>query len=133
MKSSKTGRGSDQFPLRLPDGLRGRIKDAADKNNRSMNAEIVSTLEEKFPPPTTLDFERTIKRIIGTKNPEVRKTLFEAFGVAVMKQDDGIDDVRDELYRLLDLLFFMDTEEEKKSIADDLDILLQQLRSKTDG
>ena len=41
----------DKFVLRLPDGMRDRIKAAAEANNRSMNAEIVATLEEKYPPP----------------------------------------------------------------------------------
>ncbi|GHG37775.1 Arc family DNA-binding protein [Paracoccus aerius] len=40
----------DQFVVRLPDGMRDRIKAAAEANNRSMNAEIVATLEEKYPP-----------------------------------------------------------------------------------
>ena len=46
-----TGRESDKFMLRLPEGMRDRIKAAADENNRSMNAEIVATLEEKYPAP----------------------------------------------------------------------------------
>lgn len=46
--ASKHGRGSDQFPLRLPDGMRQRIKQAADENGRSMNAEIVMRLDESF-------------------------------------------------------------------------------------
>jgi predicted HicB family RNase H-like nuclease len=41
----RPGRGSDQFALRLPDGLRDRIKEAADQNRRSMNSEIVTILE----------------------------------------------------------------------------------------
>ncbi|MBQ0707867.1 Arc family DNA-binding protein [Ochrobactrum sp. AP1BH01-1] len=41
----------DKYVLRLPDGMRDRIKLAAEKNNRSMNAEIVATLEEAYPPP----------------------------------------------------------------------------------
>lgn len=45
MADGKPGRGSDQFPLRLPDGMRDRLKQAAAANNRSMNAEIVSMLE----------------------------------------------------------------------------------------
>lgn len=49
MADGKPGRGSDQFPLRLPDGMRDRIKAAADAAGRSMNAEIVATLEEKYP------------------------------------------------------------------------------------
>lgn len=41
----------EKFVLRLPDGMRDRIKHAAETNNRSMNAEIVATLEEKYPAP----------------------------------------------------------------------------------
>lgn len=40
---------TDKFMLRLPDGMRDRIKLSADINGRSMNAEIVSSLEEKYP------------------------------------------------------------------------------------
>lgn len=45
---AKAGRGSDQFPLRLPDGLRDQIKARADNNGRSMNAEIVDRLEKSL-------------------------------------------------------------------------------------
>src|SRR5688572_19771046 len=48
MAERKPGRGSDQFPLRLPDGMRGRLKALADRNGRSMNAEIVSRLEDSL-------------------------------------------------------------------------------------
>lgn len=34
--------------IRLPDGMRDRIREAAEQNNRSMNAEIVARLEETF-------------------------------------------------------------------------------------
>ncbi|WP_320188255.1 Arc family DNA-binding protein [Agrobacterium rosae] len=44
----RTGRESDQFPLRLPDGMRDRIKGEADRNNRSMNAEIVFQLSQIY-------------------------------------------------------------------------------------
>lgn len=43
---SKIGRGSPQFALRLPDGMRDEIKASAALNERSMNAEIVSRLTE---------------------------------------------------------------------------------------
>lgn len=45
---------TDQYQLRLPPGLRDRIKAAADGNGRSMNSEIVSTLESAFPDPREL-------------------------------------------------------------------------------
>lgn len=51
MAGSKHGRGADQVSLRLPDGLRGRIKAYADSQGRSMNAEIVRILEREFPEP----------------------------------------------------------------------------------
>ncbi len=44
-KKNIAGRGSDQFPLRLPEGMRDRIKAAAEQSSRSMNAEIVKRLE----------------------------------------------------------------------------------------
>ncbi|MFK0693080.1 Arc family DNA-binding protein [Mesorhizobium sp. IMUNJ 23033] len=55
MARSRPGRGSDQFPLRLPDGLRDRIKEAADSRGRSMNAEIVRVLEKEYPEPWPLN------------------------------------------------------------------------------
>lgn len=39
---------NDKFMLRLPDGMRDRIKAASDVHNRSMNAEIVHALETYF-------------------------------------------------------------------------------------
>lgn len=39
----------DKFIVRMPDGMRERIRLAAERNNRSMNAEIVNALERAFP------------------------------------------------------------------------------------
>lgn len=39
------GRDSDKFVLRLPDGMRSLIKEVAEENGRSMNAEIVQILK----------------------------------------------------------------------------------------
>lgn len=36
----------DQFVLRLPEGLRDRVKRAADASRRSMNAEMVLYIEQ---------------------------------------------------------------------------------------
>lgn len=41
----------DKYVLRLPDGLRDRIKAYAERHGRSMNAEIVRVLEREFPAP----------------------------------------------------------------------------------
>lgn len=71
MQTSKPGRASDQFALRLPDGMRDRIKAAADANGRSMNAEIVATLEEnypapKLPGPTATDLAEIMEHIFSS-------------------------------------------------------------------
>jgi hypothetical protein len=41
-KSTQT---QDKFVLRLPDGVRDQIKASAERNNRSMNAEIVVAIQ----------------------------------------------------------------------------------------
>ena len=45
-KRNYASRKLDQFVVRLPDGMRDEIFEAAKKNNRSMNAEIVARLSE---------------------------------------------------------------------------------------
>lgn len=43
-------RGADQFVVRFPDGMRDMLKEAAGKNGRSMNTEIVARLAWSFGP-----------------------------------------------------------------------------------
>lgn len=43
---------ADQFPIRMPEGLRDRIKMIAASNRRSMNAEIIFHLERIYPAPS---------------------------------------------------------------------------------
>ncbi len=38
----------EKFVLRLPDGFRDRLRDAAKANGRSMNAEVIARLEYSF-------------------------------------------------------------------------------------
>lgn len=38
----------DQYILRFPDGMRDRIKDAAERNFRTMNAEILYQLSRAY-------------------------------------------------------------------------------------
>lgn len=46
--TSATGRESDKFMLRFPEGMRDRLKEEAARNKRSLNAEIISRLETTF-------------------------------------------------------------------------------------
>ena len=52
LKPSYNSRTADKFVVRLPDGLRERINEVADKNHRSMNGEIVARIDG------SLDLER---------------------------------------------------------------------------
>lgn len=47
----QSSQNQDKFIVRLPDGLRDRIRLAAEANHRSMNAEVVALLEENYPAP----------------------------------------------------------------------------------
>lgn len=42
----------ERFIIRLPDGMRDQIANAAKTNNRSMNAEIVARLQASFAKPS---------------------------------------------------------------------------------
>jgi predicted DNA-binding protein len=46
--SKKTGPGSEQFQLRLPDGMRKRLAEVAEREGRSMNVVIVTALAMYF-------------------------------------------------------------------------------------
>ena len=52
MSADRKPQGTVQIALRISPSLRERIKFAADENNRSVNSELVATLEEKYPAPT---------------------------------------------------------------------------------
>ncbi len=71
----------DKFIVRLPSGLRNRIKIAADANNRSMNAEVVATLEAQYPaPPANYeDFADDLVAIVQARTVKERDQLIAEF------------------------------------------------------
>jgi hypothetical protein len=74
--AGKAGRGSDQFVVRLPDGMRDQLKAEAEANQRSMNAEIVARLEESFHPPERNLYLRLEILPQGTENLDVSLAEF---------------------------------------------------------
>ena len=52
---AKAGRGADQYMLRLPGGLRDRIKAYSERMGTSINSEIVRILELEFPEQTMVE------------------------------------------------------------------------------
>lgn len=78
--AGQTGRESDKFMLRLPEGMRDRIKNAADSNNRSMNAEIVAALEAAFPNSSLsqMTISEIAEFILDAPDAETRKARVTA-------------------------------------------------------
>lgn len=68
MSESKQNR--DQFILRMPDGMRDRIKAVAFEGGRSMNAEIIRTLRRTY--PSQLDTEM---RVISDRIHDIHDML----------------------------------------------------------
>lgn len=54
-KKKELVRNQDQFLVRLPEGMRERIKAKADRAEMSMNEAIVHCLEHFFPAPKTME------------------------------------------------------------------------------
>ena len=50
------------YGLRMPPDLKERVQSAADRNNRSMNMEIVAALEEAFPSGGEIDVNTVMKK-----------------------------------------------------------------------
>ncbi len=86
----------DKFIVRLPDGMRDRIKEAAEQNNRSMNAEVVAALDEKFPMPV-FNPTRLFKKVVEARRlpPDERRAELDKistecakFGVELVVDDN---------------------------------------------
>lgn len=81
------------YGLRMPPDLKARVKAAAEANNRSMNAEIVALLEERFPAPPTKEaistaLLRMLETIVGREERDWDRT------VALMAQKIGLEPSR---------------------------------------
>ncbi|NML73065.1 Arc family DNA-binding protein [Rhizobium sp. S-51] len=59
MTEKKVIQPQDKYVLRLPDGLRARIKAAAEASGRSMNSEIIRLLEDAF---GEVGYDETLER-----------------------------------------------------------------------
>jgi hypothetical protein len=84
----------DKFMLRLPEGMRKRIKAAADRNGRSMNAEIVATLDETY---GTDDFdfptfmEKFMVPVVNASSEDERKHLLQQANDFLMMSDSDME------------------------------------------
>ena len=71
-------RDDDQLKFRVPDGLKARIERSARENSRSMNAEIIATLERQYPLEIPLEdvFNSAIRNFGGLKRKFDADVLF---------------------------------------------------------
>jgi hypothetical protein len=86
VKSAKPGRGSDQFMVRMPPGMRSALSKEAESSGRSMNAEIVARLDASFQEFLSLEGLVQMSKRIGASVQaleglifDVRDTDLEAF------------------------------------------------------
>jgi hypothetical protein len=66
-----TNRDSDKFMLRFPDGMRDKIREAAENNGRSMNTEIVARLEASFA-ASDLNVDKAVQQVVDST---IEKTI----------------------------------------------------------
>ncbi len=86
----------EQFMVRLPAGMRDRIAAAAERNGRSMNAEVVQALEQMFPPePSMLEIIERIHSAIDQAQTAgampYRKVLVDALDKLSERLASGIE------------------------------------------
>ncbi|WP_101341514.1 Arc family DNA-binding protein [Cereibacter azotoformans] len=77
-----------QVNFRMPEDLRDRIKQAAERNGRSMNAEIVASLEDAYPAPvspepTLADLYRMMDEIYLEEDEAVQDDLASTANAAL--------------------------------------------------
>lgn len=71
MAKPVASRGSDQFMVRMPEGMRGRINKTAEQNGRSMNSEIVSRLERYDSLGGEVDALEVVTRAVTSEIDEI--------------------------------------------------------------
>jgi plasmid stability protein len=80
-KKSKTrpGRGSDQFIVRLPAGMRAHIADMAARHGKSMNAEVVTALVNHILRDGEPD-QNTVKNALVEMKQEIKRLREDILG-----------------------------------------------------
>lgn len=79
MNDQYPSRDLDKVIIRLPDGLKDRIRRAAEENGRSVNAELVLLLDRTYPAETTIDEHvQMIAEIIAGQPAPERPRAWEA-------------------------------------------------------
>lgn len=108
-KSTFPSDAADKYVVRLPDGMRDRIAEAAKANNRTMNAEIVARLQTTFGPPV---FSGEASKVLGT--PHMRAIANE------LTEYMAAEDLRPVLTRLAEQLADQAIKELRRAVGEQL-------------
>jgi hypothetical protein len=77
MSHESPSRFLDKIIIRVPNGMRDRIKRVADLNNRSVNAELLVLLDRTYPAETAIDeYLQDIAEIVGKLPAEKRADVW---------------------------------------------------------
>ncbi len=76
---AKTTNASDKFIIRLPDGMRDRIKTDAEQHGRTMNAEIIAKLQDYTDSPSNSNRLDELRQTLN-KHGEKLDTLTDMLG-----------------------------------------------------
>lgn len=94
----------DKYVLRLPDGMRGWLKAEAEKNNRSMNAEIISRLELTRQFDLDVGYEGQVRHEAGPIADYIDQKLHDQNEIIDGAIRDAVDRLRHELADVLKVL-----------------------------
>nr|WP_092046278.1 Arc family DNA-binding protein [Methylobacterium pseudosasicola] len=104
MTQDSPSRRQDQFVLRLPDGMRERIADAARANNRSMNAEIVSRIQQSLDGQASATGAFAAAKLQLAERPVSTLSDMKSVALALGEIKDEIASVRHQQKQMLSLL-----------------------------
>lgn len=86
----------EQFMVRLPEGMRERIRASAEQNGRSMNAEIVATLLQTYPPQRSLEeLAAEIRGLLKEYRRDGRRHSFQKLEDALTEAVAAEEDMND--------------------------------------
>lgn len=93
--------------VRMSEGLRDRIKAAAEKNGKSQNSEIVATLEEKYPEPFYSEdllslFDHMVDLASKTSDPKIAIDRISKIVLTFLQSPSTSEDDRAALRRFAD-------------------------------
>lgn len=91
MERDRAPQTQDKYVVRFPDGMRERLKLAAEANKRSMNAEIVARLQQTLDEDAALDPERLDYALVREMLTALREGRLQFTRLADLRQDDAAD------------------------------------------